>query len=247
MDKNKKKSFIFYSSWYEVLKDFSSEVRFEVYEAIMEYAISGTLIELKPMSKIAFSFIRKDIDENNKRYDETVLKRSDAGKKGMAVRWSKDKGNNTCYKEITNITKDDNKDEDKDKDVVKNKIDYQKIVERFNYLLSPPLPRVITISESRKKAIRLRIEEHGEDSIENVFQNVCSSYFLKGENGNGWKCYFDWIFNPRNYIKILEGNYANNTTGYSEKRNAFKQAVQQFADIRSSESEGVVREVENPF
>lgn len=82
-----RKNFVFNCDWQEVLKDFPAEVRLEVYDAIIEYAASGRLSELKPLAKMAFSFMRKEIDANNAKYDETVKRRSEAGKKGMASRY----------------------------------------------------------------------------------------------------------------------------------------------------------------
>lgn len=65
MDKKvKKKSFIFNVEWQEILLAYPAEVRLEVYDAIVEYVVSGTFSELKPMAKMAFSFIKKEIDEN---------------------------------------------------------------------------------------------------------------------------------------------------------------------------------------
>ena len=260
-----KKSFIFYASWKEVLCNYPAEVRLEVYDAVIEYAISGTLSELKPLAKMAFSFIQKDIDANNERYQEIVSKRSEAGKKGMKSRWGEN--DNKCYNEITKVTtitindnKDDNvnendidihtsKDKLSGKRIVKkeDRIDYKAIVDKFNSILSPPLPRVITISESRKSAIKARINEHGIDKIDIVFENVTNSKFLKGETDNGWKCYFDWIFNPRNFVKILEGNYADTRANYSEKQRANDYAMQQFIASRAEREQGVVGEVEDPF
>lgn len=116
MAEKQKKSFVFNVAWYEVLKDFEPEVRLEVYDAIIEYVASGKLSELKPLSKMAFSFIKKEIDYNNDRYQETVAKRSEAGKKGMSARYANrsnaqeltnvTSGNktNTCYHGVTNLT-----------------------------------------------------------------------------------------------------------------------------------------------
>ena len=60
----KRKSFVFYIEWQEVLMEYPEEVRLEVYDAIIKYAASGTLSEQKPLAKMAFSFIKKQIDEN---------------------------------------------------------------------------------------------------------------------------------------------------------------------------------------
>lgn len=111
----KRKSFVFNIEWQEVLMDYPPEVRLEVYDAIIGYAASGTLSELKPLSKMAFSFIKKQIDYNNDKYDNTVTKRSEAGKKGMASRYNKtvtnltsDNKTNKSYQKVTNVTVYDN-------------------------------------------------------------------------------------------------------------------------------------------
>ena len=122
----RKKSFIFNCDWQEVLMDYPAEVRLEVYDAIIRYAQSGTLSELKPLAKMAFSFIKKEIDYNNERYEEMVSKRSEAGKKGMSARYGTaqpetqedgltnltkaNKANKSyhCYHELTNVTDNDN-------------------------------------------------------------------------------------------------------------------------------------------
>ena len=81
----KRKSFVFNIEWQEVLMDYPPEVRLEVYDAIIEYVASGTLSELKPLAKMAFSFIKKQIDYNNDKYDDIVTKRSEAGKKAWLI------------------------------------------------------------------------------------------------------------------------------------------------------------------
>lgn len=266
-DKNKK-SFIFYASWKEVLKGYPAEVRLEVYDAVIEYAISGTLSELKPLAKMAFAFIQRDIDANAEKYLDMVSKRSEAGKKGMKARWS-DK-DNKCYNEVTDVTNitdnvNDNKDDNVNEDVINihtqkdelsepiivkkkdDRIDYKSIVDKFNTLLSPPLPRVITISDARKRMIKSRVSEYGLETVEKVFNNVYNSKFLRGESENGWKCYFDWIFNPRNFVKILEGNYADTRTNYSEKRAVNAQVFADFLADREQRTNGLVIEVEKPF
>lgn len=109
----KRKSFVFYIEWQEVLMEYPAEVRLEVYDAIIEYAASGTLSELKPLAKMAFSFIKKQIDSNNDKYNCLVEKRSEAGRKGMANRHGTSVTNlthdnkcNISYQDVTNLTSD---------------------------------------------------------------------------------------------------------------------------------------------
>lgn len=115
VEKAKKKSFIFNVEWQEILLGYPSEVRLEVYDAIIEYVASGTILELKPMAKMAFSFIKKEIDYNTCKYNDIVAKRSEAGKKAMNKRYNKDVTNltndsksNKCYQDETNLTVNDN-------------------------------------------------------------------------------------------------------------------------------------------
>lgn len=58
-------SFIFFFSWAEVLKNYPNEIRLEVYDAIIEYAESRILPkDISPIARIAFLFIKNDIDKN---------------------------------------------------------------------------------------------------------------------------------------------------------------------------------------
>lgn len=76
------------------------------------------------------------------------------------------------------------------------------------------LPEVRAITDKRKKAIKARWKENGK-SLEffiDYFQRVEDSNFLSGRSGKDWKANFDWIMNPTNMAKVLEGNYDNKQT-----------------------------------
>ena len=62
---SKKNTCVFNLDWYEILKDFSAEVRFEVYKAIMCYASKGELPTLSSEAKVAMAFIRHEMDRKN--------------------------------------------------------------------------------------------------------------------------------------------------------------------------------------
>ncbi|WP_297973000.1 DUF6291 domain-containing protein [uncultured Capnocytophaga sp.] len=78
----KKETFLFYADWLNVIRDLPSEVQLEVYQAIAEYAIYDNLIELKPLAKVAFGFVKQTIDRDTQKYISISEKRSEAGKKG---------------------------------------------------------------------------------------------------------------------------------------------------------------------
>ena len=79
---DKKKTFIFNLEWSEVLLGCEPEVRLEVYDAIMRYAQSGTLAEMKPLARMAFAFIKREMDYNKAQYEATIERKREAGRKG---------------------------------------------------------------------------------------------------------------------------------------------------------------------
>jgi hypothetical protein len=98
----KKKTFIFNTEWQETLLDFPPEVRLEVYDRLVEYVVTGVSPELSPMAKMAFSFIKKEVDYNELRYKEKVAQCSEAGKRGMKKRYQTITNDNERYQTITN-------------------------------------------------------------------------------------------------------------------------------------------------
>ncbi len=91
--------------------------------------------------------------------------------------------------------------------ISKPKIDYQKFVNYWNNTCLD-LPKVIKLTKSRKQAIRLRLNEFGEDEILRAIDETASSDFLCGKV-NDFTASFDWILKTANLTKILEGNYKN--------------------------------------
>lgn len=83
-----RKTFLFFCSWAEVLADFSPEDRCAVYDAAIAYAEDGTLPNLSPVLRMAFMFIKKDIDEMRTKYETICEKRREAINK----RWAKRNG-----------------------------------------------------------------------------------------------------------------------------------------------------------
>ena len=79
MDKN---SILLYLSDYEPFKDLSLEEKGMLFDAIFEYASTGSTNDLPPVVLLAFKFFRMHIDENNKKWNEIKTKRIEAGSKG---------------------------------------------------------------------------------------------------------------------------------------------------------------------
>ena len=82
----KRDSFVYHLSWEEVMDNLPGEVREEVRGAIIGYARTGVTPELKPLSKVAFEFVKRDMDWDLQKYQSIVTARSESGKKGAAAR-----------------------------------------------------------------------------------------------------------------------------------------------------------------
>lgn len=97
-------------------------------------------------------------------------------------------------------------------------IDFEKLMDYYNSKVPVGgMPQAIKITEKRKAAILAREKEYGKDAIQRVIDLATASSFLNGNNETGFKGSFDWIFLPRNFIKILEGNYDNSPSRQAER------------------------------
>ena len=89
-----------------------------------------------------------------------------------------------------------------------DRTDYQAVLDAFHESC-PSLPKVLKLSDSRKKAIKARLNDFGLEEIKRAFVLTEQSDFLKGTNATGWQAGFDWLMKPANMTKVLEGNYEN--------------------------------------
>ena len=95
------------------------------------------------------------------------------------------------------------------KDIVNEVIDlYHSICVSF--------PTVKVVSEARKKTVTTMLDRYSMENFKTVFESAEASSFLKGADG-GWKASFDWMMKDANFIKILEGNYADKPKRYGRK------------------------------
>lgn len=100
---------------------------------------------------------------------------------------------------------------------------YEAILDLYRETL-PGLTQPRGLNDARKRAIRARWEEHRRAAMSasaqpdqtpdaaclaffrNYFGIVVRSPFLMGEKTD-WRADFDWLMKPKNFIKVLEGNY----------------------------------------
>lgn len=100
-----KESFILYTSYYDILKELTDEQFGQLMRALFVYARDGEAPELPAAIKMAFAFIRDDMDRNTAKY-ETRCKRN---RENIQRRWAKKNDDDTnVYNRIQSNTKDTN-------------------------------------------------------------------------------------------------------------------------------------------
>ena len=121
-----------------------------------------------------------------------------------------------CYTEIRDKEIRDKEIRDKEREA----INYERVINAYNDTCVS-FPKLRTLSENRKKAIKARLHSgFTYEDLEQAFKITENSSFLKGKNDRNWSATFDWIMKDSNLTKILEGNYTDKPGKNPEKQNA---------------------------
>lgn len=133
---------------------------------------------------------------------------------------------------------EEEKDKELDKDVNKERVSCQQVVDLFHSICKS-FPKIRSISDSRRKAIKARLNTYSLEDFKTAFENAESSSFLKGSNDRNWTATFDWLIKDSNMAKVLEGNYAD-----KGKR---KESVPDWFAEGSAEKDAIKRLLGNDF
>ena len=247
--------------------DYPAEVRYEVYDAIIEYAASGKLSDLKPLAKMAFSFIKKEMDYNNERYKEKVEKNRVNGKKGGAPRGNNNAGkqpqttqNNQTVEKTTQTTQN-NQTVEKTTQTTLN--EYDNDIEETSLsrgIYNPPPENQFSIDELGKLMAQpsdwLRFQPENifrqtrkVVSDEDVLSLIRDYVFKLKAEGVGYKSLEDAKSHFANWaIKIIKSNEnGNNRTNYTSKQEANEYALGLLVQHGRELDEGMAGEMERPF
>ena len=103
---------------------------------------------------------------------------------------------------------DKEREKEKERDKESNRTDFQSVVDLF-HSICVSFPKVRSLSDARKKAIKARLNTYTMEDFKTVFENAEASSLLKGSNDRNWSANFDWLIADKNIAKVLEGNYAD--------------------------------------
>lgn len=108
----------------------------------------------------------------------------------------------------TNVSAPDKIREEEELDKNREETPYQAVVELYHEICVS-FPRIKSLSDARRKAIRARLNTYTLEQFREMFSKVEASDFLKGRNNRNWSATFDWMMNGNNFAKIIDGNYDN--------------------------------------
>lgn len=136
---DKKNSFIMYTDYMEQISMLKREQRGDLFTAIMAYADNAELPDMDDVTRMAFCFIRSQMDRDKSKYLDTVEKRREAGKQGGRPKASgsddKAKKANGFFENQTEAKKPDNVNDNDNVNVLKKK---GTIVPKENPRFEPP-------------------------------------------------------------------------------------------------------------
>ena len=102
-------------------------------------------------------------------------------------------------------------EEESKKEGFPTKEDLNWAVEEWNELADDMgLPKVIRMTEPRRRQLALRLRELGSrEAWTQALFTIARSKFCCGENDRGWRANFDFVLRSSSLTKLVEGNYTN--------------------------------------
>ena len=229
MKTNKPKGYVIYPDQWKALKGLSLARLGRVFKAVYETlnGVEGAEKELKGSVRIAYDFLRVQFDMDVEKYDQLCERNRIKAKK----RWEKHKNakNATACLAMHNENENENEN-DTNSSVVSEKKEgsiaakeisgksanfdtaaawQQNFIKTFNELIAGSnIPPVRRLSAKRMDKLRVIWREFSTKDLAEVVRKAAASDFL---NGRGTKHYFqatfDWLIEPENFLKVLEGTY----------------------------------------
>ena len=201
-----------------------------LYKSLFAYSRTGEKPDFSDDPVLAYAFIdfTMDIDRDREKYEQTCQRRSEAGKKGSQAKQANadfDKQTQAkqanadfaCDEEAKASKSSKSKTKTKAKAKVYTNVytegDRPDFEERAEKVISD-FKRICTglvqpekLTDHRRRLI-YQAEADGVDFTE-LFERAQQSDFLTGRDGKGGSFGFDWVLEPKNRQKIIEGNYNN--------------------------------------
>ena len=146
-----------------------------------------------------------------------------------------------------NVTESVTLNKDNINKINKDNINYQLIVDMYNNTCVS-FPRLTKLSDTRKKAIKARMNTYTVEDFKKLFELAEGSSFLKGQNNRNWSATFDWLIKDSNMAKVLDGNYTDRNSRTVQQEEKDKLYAEQYETVRKAfASEYVPEDSDLPF
>ena len=226
-----KETFLFYKDWHNVIRELPSDIRLDVYDAVMEYALFGKQNDLKPMAKIAFSFIKQTIDRDAEKYMSISKLRSEAGKKGSDKKWqtiANDSKNSKCH--LNDNDNDNDNDNVNDNDLLKKEIEFQ----NFGKVVKTNEDFIEKALSDEEDEFRNLCKKAG---LVGNFETTIKDFYQKQKVlGKNWSNFSEFKRHFHNSVPYLKSNKPSNNAEITEEkvRSLGYKSVEQFRKVNSS-------------
>ncbi len=128
---------------------------------------------------------------------------------------------------IENEEIEENKEVKKEKSSI-DKNDIEKIKNKWNEIDNLTKLIAVKTGTTRHKLLKARLNEYGLEDVLKCIEEVNKSDFLKGyKDSKGWKCSFDWLIKPTNFLKVLEGKYRNEEAECGRNKEKFERNTEE--------------------
>lgn len=102
----------------------------------------------------------------------------------------------------------DNKSSKEDMSSDDDAVSINEVIEAWNDLAEARgLSKIVKVTDARRKQIQARLKEYEPDDWSKALTAIYNSKFLCGENERGWKADFDFLLQPKSFVKLVEGAY----------------------------------------
>ncbi len=85
--------------------------------------------------------------------------------------------------------------------------DARAVIDAWNRLAAPPLPRCRHLTAARRTEIRRRFKDYTLAEIEEAIARIAASPFCRGGNRRRWRANIDFLLRPNTVARALEGAY----------------------------------------
>lgn len=220
------KYFCCYHSYREILAGLTDEQFGKLFRAALLYSETGEMPGLPPAESIAFSFIRRDIDQASEEYERKCeTNRANANRRKQTQAAASDgirpqataadgkptetAGAKEKEKEKENVNEkmiDDDSGDAARSDPSSINSSQEETVFRSYCQLCPSLQTVSRLTPKRRDAVRELLTQYTTEEIAEGFRKAEATPYLCGRV-NGHPADFDWLIQPDNFTKLLEGKY----------------------------------------